>query len=327
VQTAAGTQIAFNPAMAAPRPIWKGQVTFGLVNIPVTLYSAEQRNDIALHLVDERNSSRVRYQRINEDTGEEVPWNHIVKAYEYDGGQYVLLDNEEIDKIAAKLTKQIEIEDFVSEADILPEFFDKPYYLEPQKGAAKSYALLRETLRASGKVGVTRVVIRSKEHLAILMTRGDILMLELVRFPQELRSPDFLDVPEASSGDLKMSKREIDLALQLVDNMTTNWNPTSYHDTYRENLRTYVEAKIKSGHLTAAKPPPEDEEPESTGDNVVDLMDYLKQSVAESGTRKRSSTAKKNTPAKKASKKKPAKKTASKKSTAKKSTKRKQKSA
>src|SRR5690606_28406642 len=122
--------------------------------------------------------------------------------------------------------------------------------------------LLRETLRASGKVGVTRVVIRSKEHLAILMARGDVLMLELVRFPQELRAPDFLEVPGSGSGEVKMSKREVDLALQLVENMTADWDPANYRDTYRESLQRYVDDKIKSGHLTASKPPPPEEEEE-----------------------------------------------------------------
>lgn len=321
--------------MPSARPIWKGQVTFGLVNLPVTLYSAEQRQDIQLHLIDSRDSARVRYQRVNEDTGEEVPWDQIVKGYEFDGGQYVLLEKEEMENLAAKLTKEIAIEDFVSQEDILPEYFDKPYYLEPQKGATKSYALLRETLRASGKVGVTRVVIRSKEHLAILMVRGDYLMLELLRFPQEIRSPEFLEVPGSASGDVNMSRREVDLALQLVDNMTSEWNPAAYRDEYRETLRQYVDEKIKSGHLTVAKPPPDPEEEEEAADNVVDLMDYLKESIAQTSgkkpagrAKKTASRSKKKKPAKKAAAKKAAnRKTAKKKTASKKSAKRNERSA
>jgi DNA end-binding protein Ku len=263
-----------------PRAIWKGQISFGLVNVPVSLYSAEKRNDISLHLVDSRNTGRVRYQRVNEATGEEVPWDKIVKGYQFDGGQYVLLSDEEMKNVEAELTKTIEIEDFVDQSEIDPLYFDKPYYLEPREGGRKGYALLRETLKSTDRVGVARVVIRTKEHLALLRVYEDVLMLNLIRFPQEVRSIEELDVPKAGDEKISMSAREIDMAVQLVENMTTAWEPEKYHDEYRESLMNYINRKIESGELsTGSEFEPEAEETEGEEEKVVDLMDYLKQSV------------------------------------------------
>ncbi len=280
--------------------------------MPVTLYSGEQRNDIRLHLVDSESGRRVRYQRVDEETGEEVPWEQIVRGYEYDGKGYVLLSKEEMEQAGAELTKQIEIEDFVDGAEIGSEYFDKPYLLEPGKGGSKPYVLLRETLRQSGKVGIARVVIRSKEHLAALMVKGDLLMLELLRFPQELRDTDFLEIPQAES--VKMQKREIDLALQLVESMTSDWKPERYEDQHRARLMRYVEEKIERGELSAGKPSEPEKETEEEG-TVVDLMDYLKQSIEQSGKKAPAKSAKKT--ARKASKR--AKKTPQKTSTTRKS--------
>lgn len=263
--------------MPATRSIWKGHVSFGLVNIPVTLYSAEQRNDLHFHLLDDRNSNRVRYQRVNEDTGEEVPWDHIVKGYEYDDQGYVLLSDEELKDVRAELTKTIEIEDFVSQSEIEPLYFDKPYYLEPGKGGAKAYALLRTALQDSEKLGIARVVIRAREHLAALMVREDCLILELLRFPQELRDPKFLDLPSESTS---VSKREHDMAMQLIDNMSTEWEPNRYHDDYRESLMNYIEEKVRRGELSPGSKQHDDSDEKTRSDgNVVDLMDYLKRSV------------------------------------------------
>lgn len=286
--------------MPATRSIWKGHVSFGLVNIPVTLYSAEQRNDLQFHLLDDRTTDRVRYQRVNEDTGEEVPWDHIVKGYEYDDQGYVLLSNEELKEVRAELTKTIEIEDFVSQSEIEPLYFDKPYFLEPGKGGAKAYALLRSALKDSERLGIARVVIRAREHLAALMVRGDCLILELLRFPQELRDPKFLDLPGESTS---VSKREHDMAMQLIESMTVEWDPARYHDDYRESLMNYIEEKVKRGDLSPGgkQEDEQDDKPRSDG-NVVDLMDYLKRSV-EKAKKKPSANSKKKKSAKAAPKK------------------------
>ncbi|MFW6353220.1 MAG: Ku protein [Verrucomicrobiota bacterium] len=284
----------------APRAIWKGQVSFGLVNIPVSLYAAEKRQDVKFHLLDSRDSHRVRYERINEETGEEVPWDRIVKGYEYDDGQYVLLSKEEMVQAAGETAKVIEIEDFVAVEEIDPVYFDKPYYLEPGRGGHKSYALLRETLREAGKVAIAQVAIRSREHLACLMVRDDCLVLELIRFPQELRERDFLDLPGRNSGAVKISKREVDLALQLIESMTTEWDPHRYRDDYRENLMKFIESKIERGEMSAGTSVEDSDEEESDGGDVVDLMEYLQQSLESAGEKKgKKAPAKKQQPAKK----------------------------
>jgi DNA end-binding protein Ku len=264
----------------AARAVWKGHVSFGLVNIPVSLYAAEHRQTLQFHLLDSRDQRRVRYERVNEETGEEVPWDQIVKGFEYEDGLYVLLSAEEMETAAGKVAKVIEIEDFVAVEEIDPVFFDKPYYLEPGKGGRKSYALLRETLRQAGKVAVAQVAIRTREHLACLMVRGECLVLELIRFPQELRGHDFLDLP--STKDVKISKREVDLALQLIENMTSAWSPDRYHDEYRQNLMKFIEEKVARGELSAGAPPVESEEGEEAGE-VVDLMEYLRKSLDKRG--------------------------------------------
>lgn len=303
--------------MPATRAIWKGHVSFGLVNIPITLYSAEQRNDIHFHLLDSRDSQRVRYQRVNEETGEEVPWDQIVKGYEYDDQGYVLLSDDEMKEVRAEMTRQIEIEDFVDQEEIDPVYFDKPYYLEPGRGGNKAYGLLRTTMQKSQKIGIARVVIRAREHLAALMVRGDYLVLELLRFPQELRDPKFLEVPDES---IKLNKREQELAMQLVENMSSRWEPEKYHDEYRESLMEYIEEKVKRGEMSTGS----DQAGSASGDEddrgtVVDLMDYLKRSVEQADK-----PAAKKTSAKKASKKKASKKKSARKGTGKSTTKKKQ---
>ena len=174
---------------AAGRPIWKGTINFGLVNIPVALYSAEADNSIDFDLLDKRDFSRVRYRRVNEKTGREVPWDAIVKGYEYKKGEYVALTDDDFIKANVEATQSIDILDFVDAADISPVYFDKPYYLVPLKNGQRAYALLREVLKRTGKVGIARVVIRTREHLASLLADGALLILNLLRFPHELRDP------------------------------------------------------------------------------------------------------------------------------------------
>lgn len=294
-------------AESPKRAIWNGHISFGLVNVPVALYSAERRQDIQLHLLDSRDFRRVRYERVNAETGEEVPWDQIVKGFEYDNGQYVLLSEEELESAAGRVSKTIEIEDFVTLEAIDPIYFDKPYYLEPRKGGHKSYALLREALRQSGKVAVAEVAIRSREHLACLLVREDCLVLELMRFPQEIRAMEGLDLPSAENGGISISKREVDMALQLIESMTAEWSADRYHDDYRENLLRFIEDKVSRKEFSAAAAPPDPEE-EPPGD-VVDLMDYLRKSLGQV-QEKRGSGGSGKAAAKKAARKAPAKKVA-----------------
>jgi DNA end-binding protein Ku len=283
------------------RSIWKGAIAFGLVNIPVSLTSAESRPDIQLHMVDSSNHARIRYERVNADTGEEVPWDRMVKGYEHDNGQFVLLTSEELESVQPKLTKTIEIDEFVSLADIDPLLFDKPYYLEPDKRGRKAYALLREALRKSGKAGISRVVIRTREYLSAMFVREDALVLMLLRFPQEVRATDKLEVPSSKEKEWQPVKKELDLAQRLIDDMSGDWKPEEFHDEYREALMDYIDKKVAKGDAVEdVKNPKADEE--DGGGNVLDLAEYLERSIK-----------------KPAAKKKPTAKHAAKKSSAKKS--------
>ena len=257
------------------RPIWQGQIAFGLVNIPVGLYSVEKRTDVNFHLVDSRNSARVRYERINEETGEEVPWDKVAKAYEYDGGNYVVLTDKEVEKAAVEMTKTIEIEEFVPLEDIDPLYFSKPYYLVPTKGGEKGYVLLREALSASGRAGICHVVIRTRQYLAAVVARGDALVLDLLRYDRELRKPDEFELPGHGLKKLKVSPKEVKLAGQLIEGMTGEWDPAAFHDTSREVLMKIIEAKIEKGETEHI----EKEAPEEEERTTVNFMDALKKSL------------------------------------------------
>ncbi len=268
------------------RTIWKGHISFGLVNIPVNLYSAEQRADLSLHLIDSRNRSRVRYERVNAETGEEVPWDDVVKGYEYDGGKYVLLDPEELKEVAPEASQTVEIEAFVPLEQIDLMYFDKPYYLEPGKRGEKGYALLREVLRESGKVGVARVVIRTRQYIAVVVPRDDVLVLNLLRYHQELRTTEELDLP-GDVDSVGVSKQELKMARTLVDGMLTDWQPEQYHDEYRDALMAWIDEKVEAGEVEAA---PEAKAPAKEGPRTINMMEALKQSVEQSSGKKRKSS-------------------------------------
>ena len=296
-----------------PRSIWKGSIAFGLVNIPVSLTAAESRPDIQLHMVDSKNHARIRYERVNADTGEEVPWDRMVKGYEHDDGKFILLSEKDLEAAQPKLTKMIEIESFVSLDDIDPILFDKPYYLEPDKRARKAYALLREALRQSGKAGISKVVIRTGEYLSAMFVRDDVLILMLLRFPQEIRSSSKLELPDSTAAEFLPKKNEMDLAIRLIDEMTGQWKPEEYHDEYREALMDFIEKKISGGEAVVDVEKGEDRE--ESGGNVLDLADYLKRSIKGGSASQSSSTdsSKTKQPAKKAIAKKAVKKVAAKK--------------
>jgi DNA end-binding protein Ku len=262
-------------ARSAGRPIWKGTINFGLVNIPVALYSAEADNSIDFDLLDKRDFSRVRYRRVNEKTGREVPWDEIVKGYEYKKGEYVALTDDDFLKANVEATQSIDIFDFVDAADISPVYFDKPYYLVPLKNGQRAYALLREVLRRTGKVGIARVVIRTRQHLAALLADGPVLILNLLRFSHELRDPSALDVPAAGS---KGSNQELKMAEQLVETMAGKWDPKKYRDEYHQDLLQLIDKKIKSGQTKAIEPAEAAPRSRQQG-KVIDIMHLLRQSV------------------------------------------------
>ncbi|HET9227131.1 MAG TPA: Ku protein [Thermoanaerobaculia bacterium] len=284
------------------RSIWKGSITFGLVNIPVGLYSAEKREEtVSFHMLDKRNMARLRYKRVNEETGREVPWEETVRGYEFDSGKYVVLSDEDLERAAPEKTQTVDILDFVDGEDISPIYFDKPYYLAPDKKGAKSYALLREVLRRTGKVGIAKVVIRTKQSLAAVLVEDKAIVLNILRFDHELREPTELDLPSGKEG---VSERELDMAERLVEGMVSKWEPEKYRDDYYKDLKKMINERVKAGQLEESPEAPPTPKPERGG-KVVDLMALLKQSV-EAGGRKPA----KKAPAKKAAARKPAKKAA-----------------
>jgi DNA end-binding protein Ku len=267
------------------RPVWKGHISFGLVSVPVQLYPAEVRADISFHLVDSRNSARVQYQRVNSETGEEVPWDKIVKGYEYADESYVLLSDEELASASVEMTRSIEIEQFVDVATIDVRYFDRPYLITPAKGGEKAYVLLREAARKEGMAGIATIVIRARQHLAAVLVQDDALLLELLRFPQELRAIDDYDIPGKDLRRHKVNQKEIDLAAQLIKGMTAEWDPEQYHDEYRDVLMKLIQKKIKSGKTEAIEDV-EEEEPEEEP-KTINFMDVLKKSVAHASKRRK----------------------------------------
>jgi DNA end-binding protein Ku len=263
-------------AKSAGRPIWKGTINFGLVNIPVALHSAEADGSLDFDLLDRRDFSRVRYQRVNEKTGREVPWDEIVKGYQYKKGEYVALTDDDFIKANVEATQSIDLLDFVSGADISPIYFDKPYYLVPLKNGQRAYALLREVLKRTGKVGIARVVIRTRQHLAALLVDGPLLILNLLRFSHELRDPSTLEVPAA--GSTQGSNQELKMAEQLVATMAGRWNPKKYRDEYHQDLLQMIDKKIKSGQTKAIEPTEAVRKLKQQG-KIIDIMHLLRQSV------------------------------------------------
>lgn len=266
--------------MSGARPVWKGQISFGLVNIPITLYSAEIRSDLQFRMLDSRNHARVRYERVNEETGEEVPWNEIVKGFEQDEGSYVLLSDEDFKQVKPESSRTIELEQFVDAKAVDYVYFEKPYYLVPGRRGEKGYVLLRETLRRAGKIGIARVVIRAREYLAALLPEGDALVLDLMRYPQELRAPEEFELPTGELSSYKVSDREIKMAEQLVESMSDEWKPQDFRDEYRERLLDYIELKAREGAVAPREA--EAEAPRESAE-VIDLMELLKRSVERSG--------------------------------------------
>ena len=273
-----------------PRPIWSGTLSFGLLNVPVSLMSGERRTDLHFRMLDSRNNAPIRYERVNAETGEEVAWKDIVKAFEYDKGSYVVLEPEDIKAAAPESHESVEVEAFIDAAAIGPQYFEKPYILVPGKKAEKGYVLLRETLAATGKIGIARVVIRTREYLSAVMPQGHSLMLILLRFPQELVDAEDYQLPTGKAADYRISAQELKMATQLIESMSGVWKPGDFRDEFRERLSKVIQKRMKSKGLVQAVDDAEDRTPEGAATNVVDFMSLLEQSLA----------TKKRTPAKKA---------------------------
>lgn len=263
----------------ASRPIWNGNIAFGLVNVPVSLHSFERKFDLSFKLLDSRNNAAIRYERVNDATGEEVPWDEIVKAYEYSKGNYVVLTDEEFKEAAGESEPIIEISDFVKRDEISDAFFEKPYILVPARRAEKGYVLLRDVMRKSGTVGIARVPVRAREYLAAIMPFEEALIAIVLRYSQELRKTEDFNLPKSS--EFKPTAREHELATKLVQSMTVKWEPESYTDEYRARLMEWIEQKAETGSIKPVK----HEEPErEEASNVIDLTDLLRKSMGNGKT-------------------------------------------
>ncbi|MDH4139191.1 MAG: Ku protein [Coriobacteriia bacterium] len=260
-----------------PNAIWKGSISFGLVTIPVSLFSAEDAEArLSFRLLDERDLAPVRNRRVNSKTGKDVPWEHIVKGYEIEEGHWIVLTEDDFRAANVEATQTIDVLAAVCAEDIDSKYFDKPYYLEPTKAGRKAYALLREALREAGRVAVCRIVIRTREHLAALVPDEDALVLEIIRFPYELRGTQDLDLPSADLGAAGVTDAELAMAKQLLASIEKPFAAEEYRDTYRDDLLALIENKAGGGEVAVPAPPAEEAEGE-----VVDIMELLKRSLEE----------------------------------------------
>jgi DNA end-binding protein Ku len=262
--------------------IWKGDINFGLVYIPVTLFAAENpQKNVKLVLLDKRDFSRVGYERISKTTGKKVPLEQLVEGYEYQHDTFAVLTRDELKEIHPEATQSIHILEFVDENSISPEYFEKPYYLEPIAKGKQAYALLREALRKTKKVGIAKVVIRTREYLAALMVEDKAIILQLLRFPQELIAQEKFDLPAA-----RINQHELSAAVNLIKNMSAKWNPKKYHDDYQHDLLAFLKEKMRHGGRKVKKVPVKGQKHSA---EVVDMMQLLKKSLAHKKPRRKSS--------------------------------------
>ena len=304
------------------RAVWKGAVTFGLVNVPVKLYSATEDHDVSLHQVHAADGGRIRYQRVCEIDGEVVPYQDIDKAYD-DGERTVVVTDADLKSLPAERSREIEVVEFVPSGQIDPIMLDRSYFLEPDSASSKAYVLLRETLESTDRTAIVRMSLRQKSRLAALRVRGDVLVVQTLLWSDEVRAADFSSLDEA----VKISPKELDLSKQLVDSLVNDFEPEQYVDEYQQELRTLIEAKLEQGDAIDTAATFGEQPEQEKGGEVIDLMEALRQSIAakregggkESSPSKATGTAKKGATSgekKPAAKKGPAKSTAAKKKAA-----------
>jgi DNA end-binding protein Ku len=266
-----------DPGVTRMAAIWKGSLTFGLVNIPVELRTAVRASHISFRLLHEEDLSPVKYERVCSADGETVPWNEIVKGYEYEKGKFVVLTDEDFKTAALEHSRTIDILDFVKQDEIDPRYFETPYYLVPTKGGEKPYALLREAIRSTGSVGVGKIIIRQTQHLAGVKVIGDALVLEIMRFANELVDATEFNFPARGA----VRPQELQMAEQLVGNLAEPFDPTRYTDDYRANLMKVIKAKMKGKKAKLEEP-----EVETKDSGVLDLMSRLRASLEEGSGKK-----------------------------------------
>jgi DNA end-binding protein Ku len=278
-----------------PRSIWSGAISFGLVNVPIKLYSAVSKKTVRFHQLHGETGTRIQQRRVDPSTGEEVTYDDIVKGYEIGKDRYVVITPDELDSLDPEKTRTIEIEDFVEESEIDPLYYDHPYYLAPATGAEKPYRLLLDAMAQAGRVAIARVVIRNKEQLVAIRPAGEALTMSTMNFADEVVSPDAIEeIAAEEDGKAKATQRELDMAEQLIDSLTSDFDPDKYHDTYRERVLDLIERKAQGETIVI-------EEPTKEPEKVPDLMAALEASIAASKpepAKKRKAPAKKKAAAK-----------------------------
>jgi DNA end-binding protein Ku len=276
------------------RPLWKGAITFGLISIPVRLYSAVQEKSLKFHLMHEEDGGRIKYERVCSKCGKKVTWDDLVKGYEYSKDHYVTFTDDELEGLDVDSIKAIDVVAFVPLTDIDPIYFNKTYYVAPEAAGLKAYRLLADALEAEGQVGVAKVALRDKEHLATVRLKDDVFVLETMHWPDEIREAEF----EELDKKVKIQDSEVKMARQLIQQLSAEFKPEEFADEYRVKLEELVQAKVEGAEVTVAA------EPEEEPTKVVDLMEALKASVEEAKKKKAGGAAKKKTtarPARKAS--------------------------
>jgi len=259
------------------RAFWKGSVSFGLVEIPVTLRPVLESHDMSFTLLDRKDFSPVGYKRYNKNTGRDVPWDEVVRGYEYEPDEYVVLSDEELRRANVKASETIEIVEFVDAKSVDPVFFDTPYYVAPLKKGSKAYTLLREAMERSGRIGIARVVLRTRQRLAALLIRDEVLVLNLLRYAHEIREPEVAETSGKRNG--AVTPAELRMAEQLIEGMRGTWKPDEFRDEYHDDVMALVERKVKSGQTHTIVEPEEGKERAPARKEVVDLMPLLKQSL------------------------------------------------
>ncbi len=273
--------------------IWNGVISFGLLNIPVALHSGERSTDLHFRMLDSRDNSPIRFERVNAETGEEVPWKQIVKAFEYEKGNYVVLEQEDFKAAAPDSLETVEVTSFVDRESIRPMYYEKPYYLVPGKKAEKGYVLLREVLRKTNRVAMGKVVIRTREYLCGLLPIENALVMMLLRFPQEIVPADSFKLPGGGLSEYRISTKEVAMAEELVQSMSIDFEPTAYVDDFRTRLQEVIDTRIRSQEGTVTTADGEDEDAEQPSTNVVDFMALLRKSLKGKGSDKVENDAKK----------------------------------
>jgi DNA end-binding protein Ku len=266
-----------------PRAIWKGAVSFGLVYIPVHLHTAARDSSLDLDMLDSRDFAPIGYQRYNKRTGKVVEWNKIVKGYEYRKGEYVALTDEDFRQANVEASQTIDIVTFVERADIPPEYFELPYYLEPAEGGEKTYVLLREAMYGGSKVAIGSFVIRGRQHFCAIIAHERAMMLITLRFAEEMVPAGELELPPAAADAVKLSSREVAMARKLVEEMSGKWEPSAFRDTYRRDLMRRIKEKIRKRQTHVLTPAAEPEEETRPSAEIIDLMAVLQKSLKSRG--------------------------------------------